>query len=79
VLDWLARSDWTRRSAEFGQVVPQAAQVLMEFLPTLPPPVWELWIGLRAHPNILTAAEPGLLRYADPALTIDRVWVRCAR
>jgi hypothetical protein len=72
--DWLLRSDWSRRSPEFGGLRVHASDgasfVAMEFAPLAglespaPEPLWRLWLGLHVHRNILQAVGRHWLRYA---------------
>lgn len=79
LVDWLERSDWSRRSVEFGGLREgrdraRAALVAMEFAPPggsggVVERLWQLWLALPKHPNVLEAVgENGdsqrLLRYA---------------
>lgn len=72
-LDWIERSDWSQRAAEFGRlrVVQSAggAVVAMEFAPSCvidePAPVrWQLWRRLAVRRNILEVVDDSWLRYA---------------
>lgn len=72
--DWLQRSDWRRRQPGFGelrlQVAGDTAFAAMEFIPRVaieplvPEPLWQLWLGLDVHRNILEAVSRHWLRYA---------------
>lgn len=78
LVDWLERVDWSRRSVEFGGLREgrdrgQGAFVAMEFAPpgsnVVFERLWQLWLGLPKHPNVLEAVGDNgdsqrLLRYA---------------
>ena len=72
-MDWLERCDWSRRSAEFGELTLHGEHVKMEYVAPVPARLWELWRSLRAHPNILRADEPRRLRYAALDWTFEPV------
>jgi tetratricopeptide (TPR) repeat protein len=61
---WLDRSDWSKRSPEFGQLVLHRDEVHMELRTELPQQLWDVWMAMPAHPSILRARAVGLLRYA---------------
>jgi hypothetical protein len=64
VHDWLARSDWARRSPEFGVLSMRELHVVMEYLPALAEQTWERWRALPPQTNILKPERVGFLRYA---------------
>jgi tetratricopeptide (TPR) repeat protein len=61
--DWISRSAWHLRSAEFGPLVSDAGTVGIE-LAGVSDELWRQWVSLPRYPTIMQALRPTRLRYA---------------
>ena len=68
---WLERSNWAKRTKPFGNLGVSLghgdlAMVTMELDAPIDGalPFWDAWVSLPAHPNLLRAIGPQVLRYA---------------